>query len=373
MIVSIDRNAPIRVGIVGLGRAGWDIHARMLLDDSRYAIAAAADPDSERQREAESRLGCAAYASAETMLQAQPLDLVVVASPSMCHLPHTLMALDAGSHVVVEKPLGMNTAEVDRMIDAAQSAGRWLMPYQPRRLTPLHRRLRQVMRSGLLGRITHLAYRRYNYIRRDDWQCVLAYGGGMLSNHGSHVLDQVIDLLQSPVEQVLCRLDNVASVGDAEDHVTLLLQTASHVTVHVEISDGAATPESLPEWTLIGEYGALTATGKSGRIRFFDPATAPPTKLQAGLAARGRVYGTRETLPWEDRSFSVEGEPDTSYYDAVFDSLAGGRPFVFPVDQVREVIALLDRCRSQNPRFLRPVPPVRPPQAPAISYGTHLG
>src|SRR5690606_20262554 len=113
---------------------------------------------------------CVAADSLDLMLQAQPLDVVVVASPSAYHLPHTLMALEAGCHVVVEKPLAMNAAEVDQMIQAARSAGRWLLPYQPRRLTPLHRRLQKTMRSGRLGRITHVAYRRYNYIRRDDWQ-----------------------------------------------------------------------------------------------------------------------------------------------------------------------------------------------------------
>ncbi len=355
-------NRPLSVGIIGLGRAGWDIHVRFLRDDPRFRIAAAADPEVGRREQARVELNCATYATPESMLGEAGLDLVVVASPSMCHKDHALLALASGCHVVVEKPLASHAKEVDAMVDAAQAGGRYLMPYQPRRLTPLHRKFKQVISEGLLGPLTHIAYRRYNYIRRDDWQCVLAYGGGMLSNHGSHVLDQILDLVKSPVARVMCCLDRISSVGDAEDHVTLLMQTDSQVSVHVEISDGVAPAEGGPEWLISGEYGTLTASGHRGTIRRFDPREVPVRWLQTGLAATDRRYGTTEALPWKEEHFSLQDEIDLPYYDSVYTTIAHNAPFIFPAEEVRNVISVLDTCRRQNPSFSHASP--AGPQAP---------
>ncbi|MFA9477383.1 Gfo/Idh/MocA family protein [Phycisphaerales bacterium AB-hyl4] len=350
---------PIRTGVVGLGRAGWNIHVRLLRDDARFRIIAASDPEAGRREQACQELGCETFATAEQMIERMGLDLVVVASPSVYHRPHALMALKAGAHVVVEKPLAGSADEVDEMIAAAHAANRQLMPFQSRRLSPIHQQLQKVIQSGKLGRLLHIAYRRYNYIRRNDWQCVLANGGGLLRNHGSHILDQILDLVQSPVNRVMCQLERISSAGDAEDHVVVLMQTSSGVTVHVEISDGTAASETGPEWMFVGEQGTLTATDNEGTIRHMNPGEIPSRQLQDGLAAQGRRYGTSEKLPWNEQQFSVEGKPDICFYDQVHDTITRGRPFIFPPEQVRTVIAVLDDCRRQNPRFsgLRPFVP----------------
>src|SRR5678809_1052151 len=117
---------PIRVGIVGLGRSGWDIHVQGLKARKEFKVVAVADPLPERRAEAERELACRAHPDLKAMLKSGGLDVVVVASKSVDHGPHTLAALKAGCHVVCEKPMAMSAAEATAMIKAAKRARRKL-------------------------------------------------------------------------------------------------------------------------------------------------------------------------------------------------------------------------------------------------------
>ena len=110
----------LNVGIVGLGRSGWNIHAAGLAGlPELYRIAAVADPDPERRAEAEQKLGCAAYEQPAELFADPEIDLVTVANPSHAHVATALAALAAGKHVVIEKPVASSTEEVDQLLDAA--------------------------------------------------------------------------------------------------------------------------------------------------------------------------------------------------------------------------------------------------------------
>jgi scyllo-inositol 2-dehydrogenase (NADP+) len=139
----------LRVGIVGLGRSGWNIHAAGLADLTRlYRVTAVADPEPDRRLEAEQRFGCTAYTQPGELFADPDVDLVIVATPSHTHVDTALGALDAGKHVVVEKPIAGTTAEVDRLIERAEARNRVLMAFQNQRLDPSFLAVREVLDSG---------------------------------------------------------------------------------------------------------------------------------------------------------------------------------------------------------------------------------
>ena len=116
---------PIRVGILGQGRSGLDIHARFFTQSPRnYRIAAISDLLRERRTRAESELGCDTYRDYRQLLARDDIDLVVNSLPSHLHPTVTAEALGAGHHVVCEKPLAWKVADVDHVIDAARAARR---------------------------------------------------------------------------------------------------------------------------------------------------------------------------------------------------------------------------------------------------------
>ena len=117
----------VKVGIVGLGRSGWSIHALTLqkLAD-RYQVVAVADPDQARRQEAEQTFGCRAYASTPELFADAEVELVVVASPNHLHAMHTVSALEAGKAVVCEKPMAASLEQALAIRAAVMRAG---VPY----------------------------------------------------------------------------------------------------------------------------------------------------------------------------------------------------------------------------------------------------
>src|SRR5690606_26576455 len=101
--------------VVGLGRAGWNIHVAGLRGREDAKIVAVADPLEERRQEAVTEFGCQAYAQRDELLADENVEVVVLATPSFCHGPDTMAAFAAGKHVAVEKPMAMSVEEADEM------------------------------------------------------------------------------------------------------------------------------------------------------------------------------------------------------------------------------------------------------------------
>ena len=137
---------PLRAGIAGLGRSGWNIHAKTVLAmRDKFALAAVFDPAPGRRAEATAACGCKAYGDFEELIGDRALDLVVVASPNTFHTAHAIAAMRAGKHVVCEKPFAITTDDADRMIEVMEQSGRLLVPFQNRRYEPHLIKVKEVM------------------------------------------------------------------------------------------------------------------------------------------------------------------------------------------------------------------------------------
>ena len=111
--------APLRVGVLGQGRSGLDIHCRWFKQVPRkFRIIAISDLLTDRRRRAQEELGCDVYKDYDKLLARDDLDLVVNSLPSHMHPSVTIAALQNGHHVVCEKPLARSIAELDGMIAA---------------------------------------------------------------------------------------------------------------------------------------------------------------------------------------------------------------------------------------------------------------
>src|SRR4051794_13298327 len=120
----------IGYAVVGLGRAGWDIHVAQLRGRADSQIVAVVDPEPDRREQAKAEFGCKAYESLSKMLRQSDVEVVVIATPSAQHAGDTRKSLRAGKHVVVEKPMAMTLTEADSMIRAAEEANRKLFVHQ---------------------------------------------------------------------------------------------------------------------------------------------------------------------------------------------------------------------------------------------------
>jgi len=150
--------------------------------------------------------GIPLFTRREQLRDAAPIDFIDICTPTASHLELTLWGLEQGHHVVCEKPVALTRAEADRIAAAARAHGRIVMPCHQYRYNPVWQRVKEWLRDGAIGR-WHLAelavYRLMADPGRDaggrPWRGTSAAGrGGVLLDHGTHLIYQLLDVAGLP-------------------------------------------------------------------------------------------------------------------------------------------------------------------------------
>jgi scyllo-inositol 2-dehydrogenase (NADP+) len=340
----------IRVGIAGLGRSGWDIHAKLLAPlQEQYQVVAVVDADENRRQEAIDRFDCQAYTEYDQLLADPAVELVVVALPSFLHADGAIAALDAGKHVVCEKPMATGLADADRMIEAAERTGRVLTIFQQRRYNPDFVKVREVIHSGVLGRIVQIRLTESRFSRRWDWQTLQKFGGGSLNNTGPHFLDMALQLFgDNYPDEVFCHLDRTLTLGDADDHLKVLFKGKDAPTIDVEISSACAYPPET--WNVMGTQGGLAGTTQQLRWKWVDWDAQPPRQLDL-QPTPNRSYNF-DQLMWHEASWDVAQDTSPKYagfYHDLYATVRQGHTLAITPQSVRRVMWLIDECQRRCP------------------------
>ena len=344
--MTVHNEAPIKVGVIGLGRAGWNIHVERMRHDERFQITAVSDLEEDRRCEAFREFGCDTFTDYRQLLEKADCELVVIASQSVDHNPHAIATLDSGRHAIVEKPMALSTDEATNMINAAEKAGRKLFPHQNYRYEPDVRHIQEVIKSGLLGRVFEICIRWPSFSRRNDWQTLQKFGGGNLNNTCPHFIDAALVLLDSPVARMFADLQLTTDVGDADDHAKIILKGENGCLIDLEVSTSCAA--SQPKWTVLGTCGTLVSDGETSHIKYFDPAELQPLTVNEGTA-NGREYGSDDVLPWREETRPSSAEVSTDFYDNIFAVLRQDAPMDITPEHVREVIRVIETAHRENP------------------------
>jgi len=251
------------VGLVGYGLAGRVFHAPLIAAAPDLELRAIVTADQGRRARAERDFPKAAVLPGVERLWSQPIQLVVVATPNHLHFPHTISALEQGRHVVVDKPMALNTGEASAMIERAQSCGRLLTVFQNRRYDNDFLLLRRLLAEAELGGLLHLESRFERWrpeLRPGSWREELspAAGGGLLLDLGSHLIDQALLLFGTPTA-VYSELAGRRSGALADDDDFVALQFQGGRSAHLWMS--AVAPAAGARFRAWGRGGALETFG----------------------------------------------------------------------------------------------------------------
>jgi UDP-N-acetyl-2-amino-2-deoxyglucuronate dehydrogenase len=188
------------LGVLGAGNIS-DTHARAALAIKEVELAAVYGENAGKAERLAATYGAKAYRDLEAFLRHRPMDLVAIGTPSGRHASDVIACARAGLHVLAEKPLGITTAEVDRMVEECERARMRLGVFFQDRCQPDFVRLKAFLGAGGLGRI-HLAtahvkwHRPPEYYSGSRWRGTWALdGGGAVMNQGIHTLDLLLWLL----------------------------------------------------------------------------------------------------------------------------------------------------------------------------------
>ncbi len=236
---------PVRIGIIGAGAVSDYHHAPAIRLDARARLVAACDPNEPLLAQRKAEWGLSKISTDPEEICADPeVDAVVIATPNHTHKPIALTAVRHGKHVMCEKPLGLNTAEVRQMYQAGRDAGVVHMTAFTYRFAPAMRYLKHLVSSGALGEPRHFRSQRFLDWPETSWgwrQYRLLAGAGDLFDMTIHRIDLAIDLL-GPITWVCGSLARFASRT-------------------VTASGEACAPSDVDDWSsILGEF-TCGATG----------------------------------------------------------------------------------------------------------------
>lgn len=265
------------MGVVGYGLAGRVLHGPLIgaAEGLRIAYAVTANPGRMAQVRAD-HPGVQVLDGIDALWErAAAVDLVVLASPNDVHAEQALEAVRLGLPVVVDKPLGVTSAEGRRVVSAARAAGVPVTVFQNRRWDSDHLTLVALLAEGRLGTVLRYESRfeRWRPVARPTaWREQRPYeqGGGILLDLGSHVVDQAMQLF-GPVHQVYAEVD--ARRGAADDDTFMALTHAGGVRSHLWAGALAGAPG--PRLRVLGTEAALLV----------EELDAQEARLRAGRAA----------------------------------------------------------------------------------------
>ena len=178
--------------------------------------------------EAAKEAGLETYESFEAVLADEKVEVVLIATPNDSHKDLAIAALRAGKHVVCEKPVAMNVQELDEILAVAKETGKTFMVHQNRRWDPDFLMVRETYQAKTIGDIFQIESRVQgaNGIP-GDWRHLKEHGGGMLLDWGVHLLDQLLWLVDSPIQSF--NVDFSYVLGDpVDDGFFLILRQLRH-------------------------------------------------------------------------------------------------------------------------------------------------
>ena len=334
-------NRIIKVGICGLGRIGRLGHIPELSAlPQQFQIVAVADTTPERLLDLpEGARNARPYASLKEMLQDSEVEMVTIATRHPDHVPMALEILDANKIAVVEKPVATSVAEMELLRQSALKHPHQLFFRHNRRFEPAFYKIHQLLQTGLIGEVQYIKlHRSVGFCRRNDWMTMPEFYGGLLSNWGPHLIDQALQLLDSPVQNIWADVRNVISIGAGDDLFKILLTAANGRLADIEVAGCNALPGREVE--IIGTRGTLVSescTDGKIRVRHLEPECArqplkphpenPPLaygNFDEKLAFVDAIYESPQDLPsiW------------TTYYDEI----VNGVPCPITIDQATEVV-----------------------------------
>ena len=266
----------LRVGLIGTGFARRvQVPALRLVPG--VAVTAIASGSMERARAVAAEFGIPnAFGSGETLARAPEVDLVIVSSTPDAHARHAIAALEAGKHVLCEKPMALTVREAEEMLEVAERSRGLARIDHELRYEPNRRKVRQLIQVGAIGPVLHLELVLRPYVRGDgrpqafdapwSWWYDAARGGGILGAVGSHLIDLCRFWTGSEVVEVGGRAATFVPERYDEQRVRHPVTADEYASFVMRLASGAVATITLTTVASHGPGHFTQITGRDGTL-----------------------------------------------------------------------------------------------------------
>ncbi len=284
----------------------------------------------------------------DEILNDQEIELVVVNTPDEFHYEMAAAALNAGKHIIVEKPVTLWSEQAIELLRLSKERQKVFTVFQNRRWDNDFLTVKNILSRGKLGRLIEFEshYDRYRTtITPDTWKEEAGEFAGVLYNLGSHMVDQAFVLFGKP-QAVTAHLKTVRNGGVVSDYYDIRLEYEGFSAI-LKCSYLVHTPG--PRYIIHGENGSFFKFG-------IDP---QEELLKAGNLPVGEEWGKEPSLFWGTLYFTENGKSSEEkietvagnyhgFYNNVFETIRNGAELLVKPEEAIEVLKILEACVISN-------------------------
>lgn len=276
----------IRVGIIGVGGMSYG-HINGFLNSPDAEIVGLVDIVPSQLEKAFQKVpalqGVATYSDYRDMIKAGGIDAVEISTPHTVHFDQIMTSLDAGLHVLTEKPMVCTTTDAQAVIKKSQETGKVVMLGYQRHFQSQYRYIRKMVQDGVLGDIhfiSALQCQNWKAAQVGTWrQLPELSGGGQLNDSGSHLVDAILWTSGLTAESVYAYIDNRQTPVDINSAVTIKFTNGAQGTISVVAETSCGFYEDFTIWgtkgTIFYRNGKIIHCNETGQM-------AEPTDMPEG-------------------------------------------------------------------------------------------
>lgn len=330
-------------GVVGLGMG--QTHCRDITDAQGARLVAVCDVDESRLNPVAEKYQARKFARYEEMLRDSEIDVVNVCTYSGMHADMAIAAMEAGKHVISEKPADVSLAKIDAMIAASKRTGRKLQVIFQERFMPVNRKIKEAIEAGRLGRLIGCHgdlrwWRAQSYYdsSADHWRGTWRWdGGGSLMNQGIHTMD-LIQWFMGPVASVFGVIGVYTHKVETEDKAAAVLQFESGAIGTINTMT-CAYPGLATELFVQGERGSIEKSDSNIRTWRIQAETKEAEEAEQAEALA--QFGPKE------KGASLSSDPNAlpfrghrAQVEDMVNAIREGRPPTITGESARNAVAI---------------------------------
>ena len=334
----------IKTGLLSYGMSGEVFHVPLLEAHQGFEVVSIWQRNTSKPVRHQYRVS----KDISEILDDAAVELVIVNTPNESHFRYASDALNAGKHVVVEKPFTVTAAEADDLIKLAERKKRILTVFQNRRWDADFLTVKKVIEGKMLGKLVEceIHYDRYrNYVEANTWKEEAKPGTGILYNLGSHLIDQALVLFGMP-RFVDARMGIQRPGGKVDDFFDIRMEYEGFFVI---LKSSYLVREQGPRFILHGTEGSFLKSGIDPQEQDLKDKKTPgsPGWGSEGKNAWGKLNTTLGDKHIEGPFETVPGNY-LVFYDMLYACIRAGQPVPVKPEEARNVIHLIEACRESN-------------------------
>ncbi|HKP32021.1 MAG TPA: Gfo/Idh/MocA family oxidoreductase, partial [Chitinophagaceae bacterium] len=334
---------PINTALCSFGMSGWVFHAPFIHVHPGFNLYAVMERTKNLSQE--KYPDTKVFRTMESMVNDPAVELVVVNTPNYTHYEYAKMALNAGKHVIVEKPFTVSSKEGEELIEVAKRENKKIIVYHNRRYDSDYKAIKKVLADKSLGEIVEaeIHFDRYKVdLSPKVHKETPGPGTGALYDLGSHLIDQALQLFGWP-QALFADIRIIRPSSQVDDYFELIFYYPNH---RVRLKSSYLVREALPGYQLHGTKGSFIKPRTDVQETLLQSGKTPGTE-DWGIepeTERGLIHAERDGKFVKEYVPSFRGNY-LDFYEDVFQCIRNNKTNPVPPEDGLNVVRIIEAAR----------------------------